>query len=64
MTRIGPSVALALLDAADEADDGHAGHRVLLVPTVESLARVLARLGLELGRAIAELDAGGWPQGH
>ena len=64
MTRVGPPVALALLDAADEANDGDAGDGVLLVPSVETLARVLARLGLELRRAVAELDTSSWPQGQ
>ena len=64
VARVGPSVALALLDTTDQADDGHAGDRVLLVPTVEPLARILARFGLELRRTVAKLDAGGRSHGH
>jgi len=64
VARVGPSVALALLDVAHEVDDGHARHEVLLVPAVEASSRILARLGLKFGGTVAKFDACGRPQSH
>ena len=57
-------IALAFFGVSNQVNDRDARDVVLLVPTVKTLAWVLAGLGLELGWAVAHLDACGWSQGH
>lgn len=56
------SVALTLLGAAHEIDDGDARHVMLLIPPVKAETRVLAGLGLVLGWTVTDFDPGCRPQ--
>ena len=64
MATFSSAITLAFFGVSNQVNDGDASDVVLLVPTVKTLAWVLAGLGLELGWAVAHLDPCGWSQGH
>ena len=59
---VGSSVALAPLGFSYQVYHDFTGHKMLLVPAIESKTWVLAGSRVVLGRAIANLHSNGWPE--